>query len=70
MRAYPEILHGVDDNDNVTDVQTYPDGTLKSRNLSQRELLELIYLELRKLNVSMSIIIDEEIEEGDLDENS
>ncbi len=61
MRAYPEILHGVDDDDNVTDVQTYPDGTLKSRSLSQRELLELIYLELRKLNLGIFLITDVEI---------
>jgi len=66
MREYPEVLHGVDDDDNVTDVLTYPDGTLKSRNLSQRELLELIYLELRKLNFGISLITDDEIRESDL----
>jgi hypothetical protein len=69
MREYPEILHGVDKDDNVTDVQTYPDGKLFAKDMTVQEWLELIYLELRKLNVSMSLITDDEIQEGDLDED-
>lgn len=43
-------------------------STIEQRQLSQRDVLILIYQELRKLNAYMAEMTDEEIAEDDLDE--
>lgn len=64
---YPNIQRGLDEQGNITDITTYKDGRLHFENLSQTELLQMILVELRTMNIHLMTLSGEQIGDEDID---